>query len=781
VNNSGIIDGKKGNKKALVIAVSDYESSSLKSILFCKNDGQEMYEVLKKLGYDIPDKRRLIGNVDSQILKNTIYDFFTNEENQPDDTLIFYYSGHGVPDKWGTNYLAPSNIDSDRPFLTGFSFDNLTNAMLESNSLSVVTILDSCYSGSLKIGKGLDSKGGEDGMTTIANKIVEEKSDKLHQGIGRCLLASSQGYEEAYDKEEKDHSIFTYYLLDGLNGNKDAVDDDGNVTYDTLGKFISREFGKLPPSKRPKQTPVRKGELAGADIILAEYPKLRRLKEDYYSLFGRGEKYLRDNKFQEALQCYNAILLTHPEDQDSLLRKGYLLLRSNEDRKALECFDHMIKLNNSNSQAWYYKAQLHLKTKDYETANKCLQEATDISPNDERLWEIYKKVKSLLKTSRNDRKQETIPQPDTQSLNSSGNDDIINHYDPIKDNSQSSSSNEIEKPKMEDTNDLTDLISKGNALYDQGKYKESIKYFEESLKLDPLNEEVVYNRFRANERLLKEEGKKSQDLIERQRISNDDMSKSVDGDIDKEASVNDKGTATEPYDVVTLNNKALGFYNEGNYNKAIEWYDKVLALDPRNIKALNNKALALYDQGIYKEAIEWYDRALAIDPDFKIAKENKKLALKRLYHEEKQTVFKNYSNVKITPRELSDEIVSYLQERHFRVVFIPVHQNTEYRIEASKTSKLTRIVGISKSAKITIRGLSSDLEIALSTGEFKKNLASQVAISAPLSAMTLGIPTVAALGTTYYTNKTFRDDLWQFIESKLYSISDSHTGAPNLR
>jgi hypothetical protein len=109
-------------------------------------------------------------------------------------------------------HLAASDIDSDFPLITGFSFDDLTNSMLLCSSQRVVTILDSCYSGSLKLSKGLDSKSGEESAIRIANKIVEEKADKLKQGVGRCLLASSQGYEEAYDRMEKDHSIFTYYL-----------------------------------------------------------------------------------------------------------------------------------------------------------------------------------------------------------------------------------------------------------------------------------------------------------------------------------------------------------------------------------------------------------------------------------------------------------------------------------------------------------------------------------------------------------------------------------------
>ena len=140
-------------RKALVIAVSEMiRASNLKSLEFCKNDGLEMYDVLKRLGYDIPDNRKLIGSVNSQLLKNAIYDFLTNEDNKPDDTLLFYYSGHGIPDKRGKIYLAPSDIDSKKPFISGFAFDDLTESMLASYSLSVVTILDSCFSGSLKIG-----------------------------------------------------------------------------------------------------------------------------------------------------------------------------------------------------------------------------------------------------------------------------------------------------------------------------------------------------------------------------------------------------------------------------------------------------------------------------------------------------------------------------------------------------------------------------------------------------------------------------------------------------
>ena len=107
-----------GSKKALIIAVSDYDKSSgLKSIEFCKNDGEEMFNALIGLGYGIPENRKLVGYVDSPRLKNAIYDFFTNEDNKSDDTLVFYYSGHGIPDNWGNCLIWPHQIlISDHPY-----------------------------------------------------------------------------------------------------------------------------------------------------------------------------------------------------------------------------------------------------------------------------------------------------------------------------------------------------------------------------------------------------------------------------------------------------------------------------------------------------------------------------------------------------------------------------------------------------------------------------------------------------------------------------------------
>jgi hypothetical protein len=54
-------------KKALIISVSEYSSTNhLKPLSFCKNDGEEMYELLKSLGYEILEDHKLIGYVKNE-------------------------------------------------------------------------------------------------------------------------------------------------------------------------------------------------------------------------------------------------------------------------------------------------------------------------------------------------------------------------------------------------------------------------------------------------------------------------------------------------------------------------------------------------------------------------------------------------------------------------------------------------------------------------------------------------------------------------------------------
>ena len=280
---------KGGKRKALIVGISEY--ASLQKLDFCKKDGLEVYEILSSLGYEISENNKLIGEVKGEKIKDIIYDFFDDTNNNPDDTLLFYYSGHGVPDPDGDTYLASSDIDADRPYRRGFSFDELTKMIQKSVSTRVVAILDCCYSGAAKV-----SKGREDDAATLGRIAIDDKSRKLPQGQGKYILAASQSAQEAYALTTSDHSIFTYYLLQGLKGNAESVDSEGNVTPQSLGSYVYRAIMSLPADKRPKQTPITKAEESG-NVILAYHPELKPVKVE--DTLASMLQLLRESKVEE--------------------------------------------------------------------------------------------------------------------------------------------------------------------------------------------------------------------------------------------------------------------------------------------------------------------------------------------------------------------------------------------------------------------------------------------------------------------------------------------------
>ena len=230
------------------------------------------------------------------------------------------------------------------------------------------------------------------------------------------MLAASQGYQEAYDSKEMGHSIFTYFLLEGLRGkSKDAVDDEGNVTPDTLGRFIYRQIGNLPSEKRPKQIPITKGESAG-DIILTTYTHLGKdaLKNigsivnegmqhfengdyDYArTLFDKaieinptnpilysykGDIFYKEKKYEDAIECYNKALKFNPKYVDVLKDKGSCLDHLGKYEDAIECYNKALDISPTNFDIYIYKGTIYEDLKNFEKALECYNKAISLDPN----------------------------------------------------------------------------------------------------------------------------------------------------------------------------------------------------------------------------------------------------------------------------------------------------------------------------------------------------------------------------------------------------------------
>jgi uncharacterized caspase-like protein len=119
----------------------------------------------------------------------------------------------------------------------------------------VIFITDSCYSG---------ATAGRTFSTASRRAVVSDNFlTRLAKGKGRVVLTASRAGEVSEERDDLQHGVFTYYLLEGLSGGAD-FNADGVVTVDEVYAYVSTH---VPQVTGQNQHPVKKGEFEGQLIL----------------------------------------------------------------------------------------------------------------------------------------------------------------------------------------------------------------------------------------------------------------------------------------------------------------------------------------------------------------------------------------------------------------------------------------------------------------------------------------------------------------------------------
>ena len=105
---------------------------------------------------------------------------------------------------------------------TGYKLDNLYASLGQMSTANVTIFMDACFSGSKR----------EGGMLASARGVALKAKNGVPQG-NMVVFSAAQGDETAYPNREKQHGMFTYYLLKKLQSTA------GNVTLQDLGDYIT--------------------------------------------------------------------------------------------------------------------------------------------------------------------------------------------------------------------------------------------------------------------------------------------------------------------------------------------------------------------------------------------------------------------------------------------------------------------------------------------------------------------------------------------------------------
>ena len=127
--------------------------------------------------------------------------------------IIFYYAGHGVPDESNRSaFLLPQDLDPKHPEDGAVSIGQLYQDLGSLNARSVIVLLDACFSGATRQGN----------MLTSARGVAIAVRQNMPQG-NMIAFSAASGAETAYAYEEKQHGMFTYFLLKALQDSKGRI------------------------------------------------------------------------------------------------------------------------------------------------------------------------------------------------------------------------------------------------------------------------------------------------------------------------------------------------------------------------------------------------------------------------------------------------------------------------------------------------------------------------------------------------------------------------------
>jgi uncharacterized caspase-like protein len=179
------------------------------------------------------------------------------------DTVFIYFAGHGAPEIDATSpdddglekYLVLYESEPEDLYTTGLPMREMEVIFQRLSSDRMIFIADTCFSGA--------TTGRTFAAAARRTVISEAFLSRLSKGKGRVVLTASRANQVSQERDDLGHGVFTYYVLEGLNGKADQ-DGDGIITVDELYNYVSM---KVPEATGQNQHPMKRGEFDGQLVV----------------------------------------------------------------------------------------------------------------------------------------------------------------------------------------------------------------------------------------------------------------------------------------------------------------------------------------------------------------------------------------------------------------------------------------------------------------------------------------------------------------------------------
>ena len=249
---------------ALLIGINNYrpypETPGMPPLNYAESDARRMAQVLRDPSRSPVNKVRIL--LDTDATKTAIEAELRDlaKRMQLGDTLLVYYSGHGMPTSSGQASMMPADAktNDEETWLPLETIQALVKRHSQ-NRGRLILIVDACFSGRSQPGsRSFAIEGRRDNPQVVSP--TQAGSD--------VILASSADTQPSWEDQELEGGVFTAYLLEAMRGAAD-FDGDGLVTVQEAFQYLSTKVEEFSTRKGNQQTPKLYGP---GDFLLTLNP-----------------------------------------------------------------------------------------------------------------------------------------------------------------------------------------------------------------------------------------------------------------------------------------------------------------------------------------------------------------------------------------------------------------------------------------------------------------------------------------------------------------------------
>lgn len=248
---------------AVVIGVEKYRSAPASD--FSSSDAKLFRDYLVAMGYParnielLTDDRATSGD-----MKRVLERWLPNKV-KPESRVIVYFSGHGAPDPTsGKSYLVPWDGDPNYLEDTGYPVMRLEESVAKLSAKEVILILDACFSGAGKEGKGRTLLAEGARPLVVTGPEASPLSPKV------AVLSAARRSQISASNPEYRHGLLTYHLLKAVREGKKGLSE----IYETLRSRVEDDAKARNVEQTPSLNPEPGAAHLGA-FLLADYSAVR--------------------------------------------------------------------------------------------------------------------------------------------------------------------------------------------------------------------------------------------------------------------------------------------------------------------------------------------------------------------------------------------------------------------------------------------------------------------------------------------------------------------------